>query len=193
MQNENVELYKKAIKGSDYYYLVIHQQNFPPSVVCEPKSIFRATNKQPKLLNIIMFKTSIRTAAPRTFSPLRFTHNSQYFKRLQSSYSKIKKISNIEEYNKQLGSTNLSVFDFYATWCGPCKAMAPHLSKMVETYSEPKKVNFFKIDIDENPEIARAANITAVPTFVLNKNNQNVDTIVGADPNKLQKSIDSNA
>lgn len=56
------------------------------------------------------------------------------------------------------------VIDFYATWCGPCKAMAPLLEEMSKTYAG--KVDFYKIDVDAERELSAAFGIRSIPTFL---------------------------
>ncbi|KAH9509748.1 thioredoxin trx1 [Bulinus truncatus] len=92
----------------------------------------------------------------------------------------------------QLISTekNLIVVDFFATWCGPCKAIAPHLQKWSEEFEG--EVLFVKIDVDENDETAEACGVTAMPTFFLYKNGKKVDEIVGANAEKLKEKIIAN-
>ena len=65
----------------------------------------------------------------------------------------------------------LVVIDFFATWCGPCKMIAP---KIEEWASEMDNVVFVKIDVDENEEAAQEYNISAMPTFILIKNKEKV-------------------
>ena len=55
--------------------------------------------------------------------------------------------------------------DFYATWCGPCKAMEPTISEIASTYKG--RVRVIKIDIDKNQELANKLQIRGVPTFML--------------------------
>ena len=55
--------------------------------------------------------------------------------------------------------------DFYATWCGPCKAMAPVLSRVASHYAG--KIDAYRVDVDANPELAAAYKIQAVPTIYL--------------------------
>lgn len=77
-----------------------------------------------------------------------------------------------EKYDK------IMVVDFYATWCGPCKAMAPTMEAMEKKYSN--KIEFNKVDIDQSPEIAQEFNVTAVPTIVvISRTGDIIETLVG--------------
>ncbi len=53
------------------------------------------------------------------------------------------------------------VVDFYATWCGPCKRLAPIMDELSETYKG--KINFYKVDVDQNRELAAAFGISSIP------------------------------
>ena len=57
-----------------------------------------------------------------------------------------------------------TVIDFYATWCGPCKAISPFFEKLKGEYSD--KVNFVSIDVDQDTETAMKYSVSAMPTFV---------------------------
>ncbi|MBQ9586159.1 MAG: thioredoxin [Muribaculaceae bacterium] len=57
------------------------------------------------------------------------------------------------------------VIDFFATWCGPCKAMAPAMEKMEKKYGD--KIEFRKVDVDQDPELAQQYQIEGVPTLVI--------------------------
>jgi thioredoxin 1 len=70
------------------------------------------------------------------------------------------------------------VVDFWATWCGPCRMVAPIISQLAEKYDGQIVVG--KCDVEENDELAAEFNIRNVPTFLFFKNGQLVDKLVGA-------------
>lgn len=101
-------------------------------------------------------------------------------------YSSITKLASMAEFESSIKAPCLSVVDFYATWCGPCKAMAPHLSKLVQEYPD---VDFYKVDVDESPEIAQHCGVSAMPTFVYAKGGKLLGKVVGANPNGIEQGI----
>jgi thioredoxin 1 len=70
--------------------------------------------------------------------------------------------------------------DFYATWCGPCKALAPVVDQLAEAFAG--QVKFVKVNVDEAPALAQRFNIAGVPTLLFFKNGQLVDRAVGLQP-----------
>ena len=70
--------------------------------------------------------------------------------------------------------------DFWATWCGPCRAIAPILEEIASEQSE--KLKIMKLDIDENQQVAGQFGIMSIPTMILFKDGQPVKQIVGAKP-----------
>ncbi len=70
--------------------------------------------------------------------------------------------------------------DFWATWCGPCKMLAPTISKIAEEYFGVIKV--CKLDVDEEPEIAAQFGIASIPTLIVFKGGKAVKKSVGVQP-----------
>jgi thioredoxin 1 len=77
-----------------------------------------------------------------------------------------------------LEADTLVLVDFWATWCGPCRALAPHLDTLAQEYDGKLKV--VKIEADKNPETANRYGVTALPTLILFKNGKQMKKHVGA-------------
>jgi len=82
--------------------------------------------------------------------------------------------------------------DFWAPWCGPCRMVAPVVEEISQQYEG--KVKVVKLNTDENPQIASQYGIRSIPTLMVFKDGQKVDTVVGAVPkttlsNTLEKHI----
>ena len=83
------------------------------------------------------------------------------------------------DFNKIITDSDTPVLvDFWAPWCGPCRAMGPVLDELSNEYAG--KVRICKMNVDENQQTPRQYNVRAIPTMVLIKNGQTVDTITGA-------------
>ena len=81
-------------------------------------------------------------------------------------------------FDSTLSSSSIPiVVDFWAPWCGPCKAIAPILNELAEELGDAVKI--CKVNIDNNSEVASKYEIRAIPTILIFKDGQIVDTIVG--------------
>jgi thioredoxin 1 len=67
--------------------------------------------------------------------------------------------------------------DFWATWCGPCRMQSPVVEQLADEYDG--EVKFTKMDVDENPETAQGFGIMSIPTLMIKKDGQVVETLVG--------------
>ena len=90
----------------------------------------------------------------------------------------------VEEYS------GLVVIDLYADWCGPCRMLAPVLAALEEEYPD---VKFCKINVDDDPELAKAFNVSSIPMVAFVKDNTFADLSVGFVPkDTLKKKIEDN-
>ena len=71
----------------------------------------------------------------------------------------------------------LVVVDFWAEWCGPCRAIAPHLEALAEQYKG--KVTVAKLNVDHHQQTSMRFNVRSIPTLLFFKNGKHVDTMVG--------------
>jgi thioredoxin 1 len=77
-------------------------------------------------------------------------------------------------------NTELTLVDFWAEWCGPCRALAPTLDALADEYQG--KVKVYKLNVDENPASAQKFKVRGIPTVMLVKGGQVVDQLVGNQP-----------
>ena len=77
-----------------------------------------------------------------------------------------------------LSNEKLVLVDFWAEWCGPCKQIAPRLEELAEKYSENLKV--CKVDVDANRDLALEYNVRSIPSLMIFKGGEMVDSLIGA-------------
>ena len=80
--------------------------------------------------------------------------------------------------------------DFWAPWCGPCRMVAPVVEELADEYEG--KISFVKVNVDDNPKIASQYGIMSIPTLIVFKAGQPIDTIIGFRPkDELKKSLET--
>ncbi len=100
------------------------------------------------------------------------------------------KIVDSSEFKNEI-ENGVTVVDFFATWCGPCKMLSPVLEGLSSDMQG--KVNFIKVDIDQSLDLANEFQIASVPTMVIFKDNKKVQQIVGFLPKeKILQAIEAN-
>ena len=94
----------------------------------------------------------------------------------------VKKV-NGAQFESEVRNSAAAVVDFSATWCGPCRMLAP----VVESVSEKLagKVDFYNVDVDDSPALAMAYRVNSVPCLVMMKNGQFVDQSIGFKPEPM--------
>ncbi|MBR4093597.1 MAG: thioredoxin [Oscillospiraceae bacterium] len=86
-----------------------------------------------------------------------------------------------DNFEKEVNESDKTVLiDFWATWCGPCKMIAPAIEEIADEYSDEIKV--CKVNIDDEPSLATKFGITSIPTLLVVKNGEVVKTSVGYIP-----------
>lgn len=132
--------------------------------------------------------------SPAAFRSLKSTQFGAPQVRLQRFYSEqkghIQEIRDLKQFTQFIQNEKVSVIDFYATWCGPCKALEPIFDSLAEKVPE---VQFGRVDVDEAQTIAGEYGITAMPTCLFFQDGEKVDTIIGANPPKLVQLIQKHA
>ena len=97
-----------------------------------------------------------------------------------------------EQWEQEVTNSDKPVFvDFWATWCGPCSMVAPIVEELAKEYED--KVNFVKVDVDQNEELASKYNIFSIPTLAIFRNDQVVSQAAGAaSKESIRNFIDKN-
>ena len=102
----------------------------------------------------------------------------------------IKRIDDDNFVHEVLRSGELTIVDFSAKWCGPCKMLAPILEKIS---SENRNVKIVKVDVDDSPKTSRIYSIKSIPMLIFFKNGKVVDEIVGFVPKEtINRTIKEN-
>ena len=87
---------------------------------------------------------------------------------------------------ENLSKNHLALVDFWATWCGPCRMIAPIVEELA---AETEGVTFAKVNVDENPDVATGLGIQAIPTLFLFRDGKAVDKAVGVQSKQALKAM----
>ncbi|KAG0170291.1 hypothetical protein DFQ28_005110 [Apophysomyces sp. BC1034] len=96
----------------------------------------------------------------------------------------LEEVVDLARYNEIIATNQLVVVDFHATWCGPCKLIAPKLKLLAK---ELPSVVFIKVNVDDAPDISAPAGIRAMPTLFFFKDGEKVNEVVGSDWPKIEQ------
>ena len=82
-----------------------------------------------------------------------------------------------QNFNQEINNNRLLLVDFWAEWCGPCKSMHPIFTRMAKKY---KRIRFARVNVDNAQDIAMKYGVQSIPTFIMFKNGEIANTMVGA-------------
>jgi len=109
----------------------------------------------------------------------------------KKSLKNVKHVETTQQFKDFLSQPDkLVVVDFFATWCPPCKAIAPFYADLSELFAGAL---FLKVNVDQLSEVAGEQDISCMPTFKLFKNGEPIGKIEGADPGKLRELVSAHA
>jgi thioredoxin len=100
----------------------------------------------------------------------------------------MQEVKSLSQFNK-LKTNPLLIIDFWATWCGPCKAISPTFERLAKQHDTSTSIVFAKVDVDKAKDVAQECGITAMPTFQFFKNGKKIDEVKGADVQQLTTKI----
>lgn len=92
----------------------------------------------------------------------------------------VREINSRNFIQEVINSEQAVLVDFWAPWCGPCRMLGPVIEELAEDMGE--KAKFFKMNVDENPEIASKYRISSIPNVMIFKNGEVVENMVGFRP-----------
>merc|ERR1712224_1132340 len=114
------------------------------------------------------------------------TEYKNFNKQKQQVNKMVQEVKTLAEYNQILGDNQYVCVDYFATWCGPCRMIAPKIEEFEKTYSN---VKFIKVDVDQATEVAEKEGISAMPTFKYFANGEKSGEVVGASESKIEAEL----
>jgi len=103
-----------------------------------------------------------------------------------SGKANITHITALAQFNDVINEDKVTVVDFHATWCGPCKVIAPTFEALSKEHPD---ANFLKVDVDEASDVSAECGIRAMPTFMVFRKGEKVGEVVGANPGALKAAV----
>ena len=83
----------------------------------------------------------------------------------------------LDRYDEIISKDRLTLVDFWAEWCGPCKSMHPIFTRLAKKY---ENIKFVRVNVDNNQNISMKFGVQSIPTFIMFKNGKPIDKMIGA-------------
>ncbi|KAL7314400.1 thioredoxin trx1 [Mucor circinelloides] len=99
---------------------------------------------------------------------------------------KFEEPKSLAAFKELISQDKLVIVDFHATWCGPCKMIAPKLQKLANTFTDAV---FAKVDVDEVADVAAEYQVRAMPTIMYFRNGQKIGEVVGANMANIEAKV----
>lgn len=93
-----------------------------------------------------------------------------------------------DNFNALITNNKLVVVDFFATWCGPCRALSPYIDELATNHHN---ILFAKANIEETPDIANELDVKSLPCVIIFENGKEIHRVVGFNKHKLQAIIEN--
>ena len=85
------------------------------------------------------------------------------------------KVTN-KEFNEIISNENITLIDFYADWCGPCKALSPIIDEIAETQTQ---ITVGKVNVEEERDLSNKYHVRSIPTMIIFKDGHEIDRLIG--------------